>query len=423
MRLAALLICSLAAARALPAGENGASTGSPQARVTPVLVPDPAVMRIVNALGDGQGAALPRFKVAGDINAEAKRWRLEKHGPGYRDYCLKMAWMPERKRAIFFGANHGVPHRLNDVWEHDLPSNTWYCLYGPDKTKGKGKSDYDDLDWDLARKTGVIRTKRGGPGNPPHEWWQMAYDPGAKAMFTTCRFSTCHPEVTQLMRSGTHKPPLWAFYPEEKKWEPVTGSKFEGKRPVYRNASQMEYVPELGGIVWARTDGMWLYTSGTNTWKQLGDSRKYGKDLSGFTCVMAYLPDRKILVSHCRAGKGKPSTGYPESWTTHYEVANDRWKRVFHSREKNNPPPGMDSRTNFAYDPVGKVCLLWDPDWTRSLWAYDPEKVTWTKLEIKGEAPPTRGRDVKLAYYDAARNVFVINGQWVYRHKRRAAGK
>ena len=80
--------------------------------VTPALAPDPAVMKIVNALGKGQGAKLPRFKVAGDINAVARKWGLDRRGPGNRDYCIKMAWMPERRRAIFFGANHGVPHRL-----------------------------------------------------------------------------------------------------------------------------------------------------------------------------------------------------------------------------------------------------------------------------------------------------------------------
>jgi hypothetical protein len=327
--------------------------------------------------------------------------------------------MPERRRAIFYGANHGGPHRLNDVWEYDLPSNTWVCLYGPDKTKGRHRSDYDDLDWELAR-TGVIRTKRGGPGNPPHSWWNMAYDPVARAMITPCSFSTCDREVRDLLKNGRHKPPMWAFYPQKKMWEPILGS--TGELPRYENARAMEYVPELGGTVWTKSAGMYLYDSKANSWKLLGSSSRYGKDLAPRECVMAYLPDRKMLVAHARWGKGAPSIGYAESKTYHYSIEKNEWKMVLHSRKKNDPPAGFDAATNFAYDPVGKVCLLWDRPYTGALWAYDPGAVKWTKVALKGPPPPTRGRDANLAYYDVARNVFVVNGAWVYRHRRRPPG-
>jgi hypothetical protein len=387
-------------------------------KVTPVLAADPAVMKIVNSLEAGHGAKLPRFKVAGDINAEAKRWGLDKRGPGCRDYCLKMAWMPERKRAIFYGANHGVPHRLNDVWEHDLPSNTWYCLYGPDQSKGR-KADWKDVDPDSEEtKAGIIRTKRGGPAIVPHSWWNLTYDHRLKAMLTPCSWSMSNKTYFKLLKKGKHKPPLWAFYPEKKKWEPILGAR--GDLPRYENARQMEYVPELGGTVWTKSAGMYLYDSKANTWKQLGKKSKYGKDLPPRTSVTVYLPDRKMLVAHARAGKGKPSQGYPESMTYHYSTEKNEWKKVAHSKERNNPPPGFDAQTNFAYDSVAKVCLLWDPVYSKALWAYDPEKIKWTKLAIKGAQPPTKGKDVKLAYYDTARNVFVVNGLWVYRHKRRA---
>ena len=413
MRHATLAVCLCLVSRGLSAGENG------EAKVTPVLAPDPAVMKIVNSLGEGQGANLPGFKVAGDINAVAKRYGLDKRGPGARDYCIKMAWMPERRRAIFYGANHGVPHRLNDVWEHDLPSNTWYCLYGPDANKGHG-GDWSDVDPQSEEtKAGIIRTKRGGPAIIPHSWWNMTYDHELKAMLTPCSWSMSHKTYFQLLKKGKHKPPIWAFFPEKKKWEPVLGAK--GKLPGYENAREMEYVPELGGTLWIKSAGLYLYNSKSNEWKQLGKSSKYGKDLPPRESVTAYLPDRKMIVAHARAGKGAPSRGYPESITFHYSIEKDEWKRVLHSKEANNPPPGFDARTNFAYDSVGKVCLLWDRAYTKALWAYDPEKVKWTRLEIKGDPPPTKGRNTALAYYDAARNVFVVNGQWVYRHKRRDA--
>ncbi|MHC4917946.1 MAG: Kelch repeat-containing protein [Planctomycetota bacterium] len=413
MRLAALTIGFCVLARALPAGENAAE------KVTPIIAPDPAVMRIVNGLGEGCSANLPAMKVTGDLNAEAKRWGLDRRGPDSRDYCLKMCWMPERGRAIFYGANHNGPGRLNDVWEYDLPGNTWVCLYGPDPSKDL-KADWKDVDWELA-KTGVVRTKRGGPAIIPHSWWNMAYDPVAKAMFTPCAWSYCNVELRGYLRNGKHKPPLWAFYPEKKRWEPVTDSKFEGPVPGYENARQMEYVPELGGVVWTKSAGMWLYRSSNNSWKQLGDKSKYGADLPAREAVMAYLPDRKILVAHARWGKGSPVRGYPESKTYHYSIEKGTWKTVLHSKEKNNPPPGFDARTNFAYDLVGRVCLLWDKAYTKAMWSYDPETVKWTKLTPEGPPPPTDKRHCQLAFYDAARNVFVIPGRWVYRHKR--AGK
>ena len=68
----------------------------------------------------------------GDFNDTARRYNLHKTGPLARDFTLKMVWAPERKRVLFCGANHGVPHRLNDVWEFDLAALTWVMLYAPD---------------------------------------------------------------------------------------------------------------------------------------------------------------------------------------------------------------------------------------------------------------------------------------------------
>jgi hypothetical protein len=400
---------------AVAAGTLGALAAEPSAgKVTPELAPDPKVMEILNGLGEGSSAKLPPVKTAGDLNDVARRWGLDKSGPGARDYCIKMAWMPERKRAIFYGANHGVPHRLNDVWEYDLPSNTWVCLYGPDTSKGSA-GDYSDVDRESPdTKAGIIRTKRGGPAIIPHSWWNMTYDPELRAMLTPCTWSMSDPELFKLLQGGKHKPPLWAFFPEQKKWEPVLDS--QGDLPSYENARQMEYVPELGGTVWTKSDGMWLYTSKANTWKRLGKGADYGAGLPAREAVMAYLPDRKMLVAHSLAGQGKPSAGYDGSRTSHYSIEKNEWKTVFEGKEKNNPPAGADHATNFAYDPVGQVCLLWDAAWTKALWAYDPETLKWTRLEPKGPPPPG-GRAGLLAYFDQARNVFVIPGLWAYRHR------
>ncbi len=407
-----------AAAPAARAEEPPSQTSAAPAveKVAPELKPDPEVMKIVDALQPGHGANLPRFKTAGDLNAVAREHKLDRDGPGARDYCIKMAWMPDRKRAIYYGANHGAPHRLNDVWEHDLPSNTWVCLYGPDVSKRSYESHFADLDRQWLEK-GIVRTQRGGPTLIPHSWWNMTWDPQLGAMVTPISWTVAKAQA-ELRKKMRHSPPLWAFYPQKGKWEPVMNSK--GERPRYENARQMEYVPELGGTLWITSAGMYLYNSQANEWKLLGKRSKYGEHYPPRESVAAYLPDRKLIVVHSRAGKGKPSTGYPESKTYHYSVQKDEWKLAHHGKEKDNPPPGFDARTNFVYDRAAGVCLLWDPSRTGALWSYDPETAAWRKLETRGDPPPTEGRDAMLAYYDAARNVLVVNGQWVYRHKQAA---
>ena len=62
-----------------------------------------------------QAVLLGQAKVMGDFNDTARKYNLHKTGPLARDFTLKMVWALERKRALYCGANHGVPHRLNDV--------------------------------------------------------------------------------------------------------------------------------------------------------------------------------------------------------------------------------------------------------------------------------------------------------------------
>jgi hypothetical protein len=417
MRLVAVFYCGLF----LSLVKTQTSAAEP-APITPQLAPDAAVMKIIDGLGEGCSAVLPKLKTTGDINDVARRYNMHVRGPGARDYCIKMVWMPDRKRAVFYGANHGSPHRCNDVWEYDLPSNTWVCLYGPDLLRGEENWEkYLDRE---SLKTGIPRTKRGGPAVVPHSWWQMAYDPGMKAMLTFCSWSMVPKDVWESLRNGDHKPPLWAFYPEKKKWEPITGGTFVGRRPRYHNSSALDYVPSLGKAVWCSNTwanaGMWTYDSKTNTWTDLkphgGDDKAFRGNAPGGEQVIVVVPDRNLLVGH-RVGRDK-ETGEPRGGTYEYSFEKNEWRMTVPAAAAGDDfPAGHDSGTNFAYDHVGKVCLLWDTALTKALWAYDPGTERWTKLSPKGPPPPFEGRDAMLAYYDAERNVFVIPGRWVYRHK------
>jgi hypothetical protein len=378
------------------------------------LLPDPEIGKLLSGLGAGNSALLPPPKIVGDLNDVARHYGLDKNGPGVRDYCIKMVWMPDRKRAIYYGANHGAPHRLNDVWEYDLPANTWNCLYGPDANKHGTYGDWSDVDPESAEtKTGIIRTKRGGPAIIPHSWWNMTYDPGLKAMLTPCTWSMSNDAYFKLLQAGKHKPPLWSFFPEKGRWEPIVDSRIDGKPPGYENARAMEYLPELGGTLWIKSDGMWLYNSVSNAWRELkpngGDLKAYQANMPDREQVAAYLPDRGIVVAHSRHGKGFR--------TTHYDIAKNEWKVAAEGEGPGAPPGGFDASTGFVYDSAGKVCLLHDPGKEPSFWAYDPAAAQWNRLQPQGAPLPT-GRNAMAAFYDVAQNVFVIPGRWMYRHRK-----
>ncbi|KKK51056.1 hypothetical protein LCGC14_3118780, partial [marine sediment metagenome] len=117
MKLASLIFaisCSWAAAG--PAAEK------------PPYKDDPAIIKMLDGLGDNSCLYLPPMKTAGEgmglVSGFAKR------GPGVRDYGNKMVYAPERGTAMYCGANHGVPSRLNDasdVFHYQIVSFRFEC--------------------------------------------------------------------------------------------------------------------------------------------------------------------------------------------------------------------------------------------------------------------------------------------------------
>jgi hypothetical protein len=117
-------------------------------------------------------------KTTGPINDTMKKLGLHERGPKPRNYCRKWVWAPDRKRALFCGANAGVPHRFNDVWEYDLASNTWGLLYEPDadfnavrQMKPEQKSAFNKTVPMV--KDGILMTSKGAPFDPIHSLWQI----------------------------------------------------------------------------------------------------------------------------------------------------------------------------------------------------------------------------------------------------------
>lgn len=384
--------------------------------VEPRLEPVASVVATLDSLGDNSCCVLEGTRVIEDLGDFAKGWhRMKETGPTGRDFTIKMAWVPDRKRAFFCGANHGSPHRFNDAWEYDLLSNTWVLLYTPDYNDRGPITDYDRQT--LALKDGWLRTKKGGPAHPAHTWWGLTYDPQLKATLWYCAWPSYRLDA-KLDAIGAKRddlypgPPLWAFHFEGNRWEPI-----KTREPWPRNAfgASLEYIPELQGSLWQYRNNTWLLDSGKRSWTLLTDK---GASIS-IESLVCFDRSRKLLIAH----RGVHKDEAPRTW--HMSIRDGEvtaWEQVLQSVDL---PNGHDARSWMYFDPVGKVALLYERE-SKSIWSYDPAQTKWTQLTPDGPAPPFGPKERVLAYLDPARNVFVVIGYgrtWCYRYRDQPAAK
>ncbi|HOX08939.1 MAG TPA: hypothetical protein PK280_21265 [Planctomycetota bacterium] len=380
-------------------------------KVEPALQPDQALLAKLAALGDNSSVVLEGTKVISEgLGDFAKGWHnMAKTGPAGRDYTIKMAWMADRQRAFFCGANHQSPHRFNDAWEYDLAANTWVLLYVPDYNDCGKVGDYDKQTLEI--KDGWLRTKKGGPGHPAHTWWGLTYNPETKSVLWFCAWPSYRLkeklEAIGAKPEDLYKgPPVWTFLPAERKWEPLPTAQ-PWPRSVF--GASLEYVPELKGAVWQYGGESWLLDDAKKSWKQLPAS-KTGLPIETLVC---YDPGRKLLIAQRGASEKTPAKtwhcslagGAPAGW----EVAVDGGEQ----------PIGHDARSLMYFDPVGKVALQYECG-DKAMWAYDSDAKKWTKLAPQGPPPPFEKERV-VGYLDPARNVFAVIGYgkvWCYRYKK-----
>lgn len=380
--------------------------------IEPVLAPDKATLQKIETLGPNQAALLGEARVIGDFNDTARQFNLHRTGPRGRDFSIKMVWAPERKRALFLGANHKVPHRLNDVWEFDLSALAWVLLYAPDNPRG-----YEDLGKDISDvefTDGILVTKRGGPAVIAHTWWGLTYDPVHRQVLFMNTWVTNQKKAVELLGGDPalryFGPPLWAFSPESRQWRPIKTAKPWPKSPF---AAMLEYVPELGGAIWHsnnfKMQAAWLYDPATNTWRDLranARSGNFSKSAPGAEQVAYYDPQRQIIV----AQRGLE--------TYHFDIRKREWKKVM-SGEKGHVPYGHDAFGSITFDPHSGHGLLLDMK-QDALWAYNPDQIAWSRLSPSGDPLPNGKK--RLAYFDPAHSVFVvIDGRkvWAYRYQSR----
>jgi hypothetical protein len=401
---------ALAAAGLDPLPSAAVPDAPPATKVEPELAPKRDVSDKLRALKPNQAVLLGKADVVGEFNDTARKYDLHRTGPKGRDFTIKMCWAPDRKRALFCGANHAVPHRLNDVWEFDLPSLTWAMLYAPDLPRG-----YTDLGRDTSDvefKDGVLITKRGGPAVIAHTWWGLTYDPRKKALLFMNTWVTDRKKAVTGLGGDPSElyggPPLWAFFPAERKWKYFKAPK---PYPVAIFGGMLEFIPELGGSVWHANNwqmhGTWLHDFDKDVWKDLkanAGGKAFEKESPEPEQIGYYDPLRKLVIVQRHHD------------THHFDPKKNEWKKVLTGDKEGKSPYGHDARSVFHYDQASGHGLLAQFQ-TNIVWAYDPDKTTWTKLGPEGDPMPTGGK--RLAYCDPASNALVvIDGTtvWAYRY-------
>ncbi|HOX05630.1 MAG TPA: hypothetical protein PK280_04435 [Planctomycetota bacterium] len=406
--LAICCACPLLGSPASSAAEPAPSTKvEPPAvsKVEPELAPDKDLLASIAALPDNTWLKLPPLKVTGDLDWLGPKDSIRQVGPRGRDYSNKAAWMPDRKRAIFAGGGHNV-HPLNDVWEYDLASNTWVCLYGADApAQGKPPEWMKD---NLVIRDGALQTKRGGPPRLSHTFDGWSYDSDRRVAFMpeSLRGAVFVDSKTVAEALGAEEFAKWkpapfflTFDPYARKWGYVTENAPKcGRDPSAR------YIAHLKSW-WVSSGGsMGLYDPEKKATRVLSTKGGGG----GYGSSTAYDPDTRSVVVVVPPDKD----GKAVTWV--YSINTETWKTA----QPSAPTGGCSASGYFDYDTRAKRCVLYTTRPNPGFWVYDVAANEWTPVEIKGE-PPAGGYVV--GYYDPERDVLVhYNSKdvWVGRLKK-----
>ena len=444
-----------------------AARAAEPAEAKPLYADDPAVVKMLEGLGEHQSLRLPAFKVTG-VGIDKDPY-FAKRGPSGRDYGNKMAYAPDRGTAMYAGANHGAPSRLNDCWEFHLGSNTWIRLavgdggdhgrvYRARRAIGaaerlekagkpvdeKTKKAADDATafmrkWytdHVVLKDGYLQTKvNGGPVSPWHTWDGLAYDRTAKRLFwavldpdkamqgkVRAYARWTDQDAAELLKQLKPGSSLYGFDPTEGRWFRQIGP---GPHPYLRGmGGSLVYVPEWKKTVWycaaqnvsPNDFAMWAYDSTTNRWEDLKPNGGtpirtlvHGRKIApGGEVQMAYSPKHRKIVAV--QGKG----------TFVYDIDKNAWSAA--GTEEGHH--AHDAVTIFYYDAANDLFLFLNSPkghWgnPRELRAFNLATKKWDTLPINGPDINKRPYHRMTGYYDPRFNVFVVYDSgakvWVYR--------
>lgn len=450
-------------AAALLLALSGMAWSIPAAAAPPIYEDDPAVVARLKALRPGQSLVLEPVKVEGEGIEPYTQWY--RNGPGQRDYCNKMPYAADRGTALYAGGNHAVPHRLNDVWEYHLGSNTWHLLYGPDGgNPGKWKAAYFLTSRTLVKnpeyklsdseqqqiegyrkwwqanvvfENGHLTTKQGGPIMPAHTWDAFAYDAKAKRLLwgmgvnaggklATHAYYTGIPLKQLESQADLRYTPMWMFDSQTKKW---IDHKTDKPCPEFRgmgatlcslaDRQQMLWYVAAQNVVPAAYE-MWLFDVASDEWRELKPNG--GKSISQLASKDKVAPMSEVQTAY--SAKHGKVVAVLKNDTFVYDVKANQWtkavtdERVF----------AHDAQSVFAYDSAADAFLLAFPSGGRgkqlSLASYSLDTNRWEIVKPDGPEIPATQYGSYMGYYDERHEVFVVQGRntnrmWVYRHRPR----
>jgi hypothetical protein len=422
---------------------------------------DHAITRVLADLDDRSSALLPSVIVnAGDLKIHG----MDNYGPGQRDYCNKMAYAASRQTALYAGGNHQVPHRMNDVWEYHLGSNTWHLLYAPDGgNPGKHKAAYfltsrtlvRDPDKKLSEKEiaqieayrkwwnenvvfrdGHLTTKRGGPIMPAHTWDAFCYDDRAgkliwgmgvspAAQLSTHAYFTGKPLAALQEQADSTYSPLWMFDPAKRRWIHYRTARPRAK--LRGMGATMAWLPDLGKSVWyvaaqnvsPGAFEMWLFDAAADEWTELKPNE--AKPIGTLATKDGVAPMSEQQTAY--SPKHKKLVAVLKHDTFVYDVAASQWcKAATDSRIY-----AHDARSVFGYDKMSDTFLLAFLPGGRGkklkLASFSLATNRWDLIEPAGPGVPEIKYGGYMGYYDPRHNVFVVQGRysdriWVYRHRK-----
>lgn len=420
---------------------------------------DPAIIESLAKLDERTGLLLPAVRVE---CGELKLYDMHKYGPGQRDYCNRMPYAPDRQTALYAGGNHQVPHRMNDVWEFHLGSNTWHLLYAPDGgNAGAHKAAYfltsrnlvkdpamalsDDQrrqiegyrQWwqqNVVFRDGHLETTRGGPIMPSHTWDAFTYDEktgmllwgmGASSagQISTHAYYNGRPIAEiEKQEDGTYTP-MWMFDPAARRWSHY---RTPGEHAALRGmGATMAYLPDRGQSLWyvaaqnvsPAAYEMWLFDGVNDKWTELKPNG--GKSIGTLATKEKVAPMSEQQTAYSPKASKLVAVLGPDTFV--YDVAANQWSKAV----TDDRIHGHDAHSVFVYDSKADVFLLAFPPGGRGkqlkLAAYSLETNKWEVLDPRGDPIPAPQYGSHMGYYDSRLNALVIQGRgmnrvWVYRH-------
>lgn len=362
-----------------------------------------------HSLRPNQSVYLGQAAVTGDLNDTARRFGLHRAGPQARNYCLRLVWAPSRGTALYLGANHGQPHRLNDVWEFDLRALRWTLLYGPDLPR-----DYKGLGpdaSDVLYRDGRLITRRGGPAIIGHTWSGVTWDPNRERVV----FMNAWPaDVDAAIRRVGGDPglrdrslPLWTFDPARREWAPL---RIGHPAPRAGFGGLLQHIPALDGCLWHLNNwqmrGTWLL-QGNDRWRDLdatGGTEPFATQAPGAEVVACYDGRSGCLVA--RQGRS----------TFEFDPHRRLWQRLDDSPSGPPVPAGHAARTSMVFDEASGHVVLFDVP-SRKLWSRSPAQKQWRVIDPEGPPPPSGQRP--LFWTDPVSGIMLVVVDtlvWAYRH-------